>query len=307
MKDMIVFAVLLMAIFMICVFVYNIPKIRTSKILERTATTAKFEKWDHEHFLSVQDEFNRKINDNSGKDISVTQAVELLNSGGGSNTGDIAGLIAIVNEDVDAIMGFYNIPPFMLSKSKEGALGGNNKKEEVDAFLETEIKPEQEIIENIVEDQIYDRLLAILFNIEPEEVSNPKKCPMRMKHFLDKPHIVTSVDLEQYEIAKDQRNEGLIETEDLLDRFGLRSDKADDTITGGEDSNPTVKTWEKVNKGWSTQTLAKGSLLKEWTPKNLWGSKGNDWKGATMWQGEVGESNEWDPKAKGIMPKDWKK
>lgn len=254
---------------------------------------------DYDKVDKVQDEFNRKINDNSGKDISVTQAVELLNSGGGSNSGDISGLIAIVNEDVDAILGFYNIPPFMVSKSKEGALGGNNKREEIDAFLETEIKPEQEIMENIVEDQIYDRILAILFNVEPEEVSNPEKCPVKMKHFFDKPHIVTSVDLEQYEIAKDQRNEGLIDTEDLLDKFGLRSDLQDDTITGGGASDPTIKTWDVPNKAWSKSTLAKGSILAKWTPKNLWGSKGNEWKGATGWQGES------EVKPKGLMPKDW--
>ncbi len=257
---------------------------------------------DYDKVDKVQDEFNKKINDNSGKDISVTQAVELLNSGGTSNSGDIAGLISIVNEDIDAILGFYNIPPFMVSKSKEGALGGNNKREEIDAFLETEIKPEQEIMENIIEDQIYDRLLAILFNIEPEEVSNPEKCPMRLRHFFDKPHVVTSIDLEQYEIAKDQVAEGLIQTEDLLDRFGMRSDLQDDTITGGEASDPTIKTWDKVNKAWSKTTLLKASAMKGWTPKTLWGSR--------SWEGPNGFGNAQEPNAfvkpNPTMPKGWK-
>ena len=236
---------------------------------------------DYDRIDAVQNEFNQKLNNNAGKDISVTQAVELLNSGAGNNSGDISGLVLIEGSQIDSITGFYNIPPFMMSRSQEGALGGNNKQEEIDSFLETEIKPEQEIVENIVEDQFYDRILAILFDIEPEEVSNPKKCPTRMRHFLDKPIINTSVDLEQYEIAKDQVAEGLITTEDLLNRFGMRSDLADDTITGGESSNPSLQTWNKVNKSWAKPFLDKKNPLKGWKPKNLWGSKTDDWQSKT--------------------------
>lgn len=222
---------------------------------------------DYDKVDKIQNEFNNKLNANAGKDISVTQAVELLNPGAGANTGNMIGLVSIQNECIDAIAGYYNIPPFILAKGKAGRLGGNANREEIDSFLQIEIRPEQEILEGIIEDQFYDRILAILFQIEPEEVANGDKCPFKMKHFFDKPDIAAGVDVEQYEIAKDMVAEGLMRPEDLMDKFNIRSQLKDETATGGEDRTPTINTWSKVNKSWGKPVLTKE--MTAWKPKNL--------------------------------------
>lgn len=222
---------------------------------------------DYDKVDAIQNEFNNKLNANAGKDISVTQAVELLNPGAGANTGNMTGLVAIQNECIDAIAGYYNIPPFILAKGKPGRLGGNANREEIDSFLQIEIRPEQEILEGIIENQFYDRILAILFQIEPEEVANSDKCPFKMKHFFDKPDIAAGVDVEQYEIAKDMVSEGLMRPEDLMDKFNIRSQLKDETATGGEDRSPTINTWSKINKSWGKPELSKEMTV--WKPKSL--------------------------------------
>ena len=224
---------------------------------------------DYNKVTQVQSKFNRDLAENQGKDITVTQAVELLNSGGTSNHGDLAGLVNIQNECIDVVAGFYNIPPFLLAKGKAGRLGGNANREEIDSFLEIEIRPEQEILENIIEKQFYDRVLAILFMVEPEDVEDETKVPIRMRHFYQRPEITTDVDVEQYEIRKDMRNEGLISQEDFMDKLGIRNLNKDQTLTGGEDITPTIKTWQKTNRFWKPRDFSKDHPLKNWSPKNI--------------------------------------
>lgn len=211
----------------------------------------------------VLDDFLMRNNNSLGKDIAVTQNVTLLSST--TNSGDIAGVVSIQNECIDAIAGYYNIPPFMLAKGKAGRLGGNANREETEAFLETEIRPEQIINEGIVERQFFDRILAILFDIEPEEVYDPEKCPVRMRHHMNKPDIAIMTDRNQYDILMDAAHQGLgISKEMIIEKMGWRK-LIKDHETEGESQDPTVTTWKNINPSWKALDKPKGSA--NWKPK----------------------------------------
>lgn len=216
------------------------------------------------HLQGLMDKFNQRLQNNAGKDVSVTQATEEVSNT--TNSGDITGLIEIQNETIDAIAAFYNIPPFLLAKGKPGRLGGNANREEIDSFLNVEIRPEQEILENIIEKQYYDRLLAILFDVEPDMVSDHNAVPIKIEHNFEKPDLAAAIDIEQYEILKDMRTEGLITTEKMMEKLGIR-ELLDDNITGGEDTTPAIKTWIKKNPHWKPGR-SKNSQLRDWQPKS---------------------------------------
>lgn len=223
------------------------------------------------HIEDVLDKFNQNLNGNQGKDMSVTQAVELLSSS--TNSGDIDGLVKIQNECIEAIAAFYNIPPFMLAKGKAGRLGGNANREEIDSFLKVEIRPEQEIMENVIESQFYDRILAILFMVEPDEVDNATKVPVRMRINFEKPDIAAAIDLEQYEILKDMNMNSLITTEDMMEKLGVRDLLKINTATG-TDPSPTIKTWVKRNPHWASKPLL---LKKGMKPRRSRDKKTESW------------------------------
>lgn len=211
----------------------------------------------------VLDDFLIRNNNSLGKDIAVTQNVELISNT--TNSGDIAGVVAIQNECIDAIAGYYNIPPFMLAKGKAGRLGGNANREEIEAFLEGEIRPEQIIMEGIIEKQFYDRVLAIMFDIEPEEVYDPEKCPVRIRHHMNKPDIALLANKEQYDILMDAAHQGLgISKEMIIEKMGWRK-MIKEHETEGEMMDPTVVTWKKINPSWKHMQPLKGS--RTWKPK----------------------------------------
>ena len=106
------------------------------------------------------DNFNLDQANNAGKDISVSYNMKLLNPSG-TKPGDINGLTLIENQCIDAIAGYNNIPQFMVSKGKAGRLGGNVNKEEIDWFLQSEIEPEKDWLEQIIERHYQARSLAI--------------------------------------------------------------------------------------------------------------------------------------------------
>ena len=200
----------------------------------------------------VMDEFLVNMRDAGGKDIVLTQTVELVSGTGTTNSGDISGVVQIEDTSVDVVLGFYNIPPFLLAKGKQGNLGGNANREELDSFLNIEIRPEQFDIESDIEDQIYDRVLAILFEVEPNQV-NETSVPPKIEHHFKKPDISAGVNLEQYEIIKDMMANGLIDTEKGMERLNLQ-DIMKQTSTRGADNNPTIKTWKKTpNPSWNFQ------------------------------------------------------
>lgn len=197
----------------------------------------------------IMDEFLVNMRDAGGKDIVLTQTVELVGGTGTTNSGDINGVVKIVEESIDAVLGFYNIPPFLLAKGKSGNLGGNANREELDAFLNIEIRPEQEVLEVDIEKQGYDRVLAILFEVEPNEV-NDELVPVRLEHHFKKPDIAAAVNLEQYEIIKDMAANNWIDLEKMMEKLGL-TEMMKITNTRGADATPTIKTWVKRNSNWN--------------------------------------------------------
>ena len=208
---------------------------------------------DYSNASTILDNFNEQLANNAGNDISVTANVEPISTQ--SNPGDITGLINIENQMIDAIAGSYNIPPFMLAKGKAGRLGGNANEEEIDAFLNLEIKPEQELLELMVENQFYDRILAILFDVEPEEARNPDKVPIRIRHKYEKPTINQNLNLEKFNILMFLVDNGKITMESAMDRLGLRSILAN-SPSEGTDTSPSIKTWKRSSQ-WDIPTNTK--------------------------------------------------
>ena len=193
---------------------------------------------DFSQINSIMDQFNMDLQNNAGKDISVSHNIELLNPSG-SNPGDITGLALIENQCIDTIAGYNNIPPFMFAKGKAGRLGGNANKEEIDSFLQTEVEPEQEMLEQVIERQFYDRILAVMFDVEPDEVNS---IPIKMEHNFETPVIETQVDEAQFEIMMTLVNSGAITMDQAMDKLGLRDMLKEDSSTGG-DVTPAEKLW----------------------------------------------------------------
>lgn len=190
---------------------------------------------------SILDDFNQNIANLGNADVSVTHNIEVVK--GDTNSGDIAGLIALENSAIEGIAGFKNIPPFMFSKGKAGNMGGNANREEVDAFLNNEIKPRQELWEKIIENQCYDRILAILWEVEPEEAS---KIPVKLLHNFEKPTVSIPIDPNEWNIMMMLVDNGFTTMEQVMERFGLRQ-MLRDSPTLGTDTSPSQKMWVKSN------------------------------------------------------------
>ncbi len=228
---------------------------------------------DYKNVKTVLKSFLNKANNSAGRDIAITQSVELVS--GTTNTGDLAGLINMDDHLIDQVAGFFNIPPFLLSKGKAGNLGGNAQLEEIDAFLNVEVRPQQEILESFTEKQLYDRILQILFQEE-----NVEKIPLKLKCNLVRPDIRTVFDKEQYEILLDMLTKSLITQEKFNERMNIMDAKAQDiTITRGGDSTPGKNIWprrvsRRQNPHWTGSTT--------WTEKEINILK-KGWKDGPSW------------------------
>lgn len=198
---------------------------------------------DFSQINNIMDDFNTNLANNLGKDISVSYNVELLNPGG-SNPGDIAGLVLIDNQQIETIAGKTGVPLFMLSKGKVGNMGGNANQEEADGFIEDEIEPEQELLEQVIERQAYDRVLAIMFDVEPRDVGS---VPLRLLHKFEKPIIRTKIDPARFNMNMNLIDRGATNMEKAMDDLGLSDMLLDDTSSTGGDTSPTVKTWPISN------------------------------------------------------------
>jgi len=199
---------------------------------------------DYKRVNTVLTDFLRKNNNSQGRDIAVTQSVELLSSN--TNTGDLSGLINLDNQLIDQVAGFYNIPPFLLSKGKAGNLGGNAQKEEVDGFLNFEVRPQQEIIETQLEKQWFDRILMVLFQVE-----SPDQLPVKIECNFLKPDIETLFNKEQYEVMLDMVSKNIISEDGMIQRLGV-DNLRDGLPSGGADVNPRRNTWprRRHNPNW---------------------------------------------------------
>jgi len=199
---------------------------------------------DYSQINKIMDNFNRDLANNLGKDISVSHNVDLLNPSG-SNPGDITGLIGIDNQQIETIAGKTGIPLFLLSKGKTGNMGGDANQEEADGFIEDEINPEQENLSQVIERQAYDRVLAIIFDIEPREIG---VVPLRILHTFEKPIIQTKVDPAKFNMNMNLVDRGATSMEKAMDNMGMRDMLLEDTSSTGGDSSPGEKTWPVSNQ-----------------------------------------------------------
>lgn len=193
---------------------------------------------DFSQINKIMDDFNTNMANNLGKDISVSHNVELLNPTG-TNSGDITGVVLIDNQCIETIAASTNVPLFQLAKGKAGNLGGNANQEENNAFLQNEIEPDQEMLEQMIERQLYDRIIAIMFGVEPRQAG---KTPVKLEHNFETPVIEAAIDPEQFNIMMQLVQSGLITVEKAFDRLGIRDMLTQDSSTGG-DPSPTTKLW----------------------------------------------------------------
>ena len=204
---------------------------------------------DYKNVTQVLGQFLRKANNSQGRDIAVTQSVELVS--GQSNVGDIQGLINMDDHLIDQILGYYNIPAFLMAKGKAGNLGGDAQKEEIDGFLNIEVKPKQEIVETQWEEMFYDRILMILFQTEDLDA-----IPYRIRMHLAKPDIETLFNKDQYEVLLDMTQKGLISEDGMVKRLGVEHLRKESLASGTStptDRNvwPPKRRWWKLGRRWN--------------------------------------------------------
>lgn len=231
---------------------------RTSHIYQHELPSKDWSK-----VITKLDDFNSEMNKNDGDDVSVTSNVKLLNPNPG-NPGDVNGLISIWNEGIDSVAGYFGIPPFRFAKGKAGNLGGNANKEEDEAFLQHEIKPLQELWENVAEDQMYDRILAILWMVEPEDVDNT--VPLKIRHNFEKPVLPASIPIDEWNIMMNLVDNNFTTMEQVMERYGLR-EMLQDSPTMGVDTTPgqnTFQPWKKHNHSTWDNKIPKG-----WKPRKI--------------------------------------
>jgi len=213
------------------------------------------------------DDFNSQMERSQNKTISVTNNVDLLNPSG-TDSGDIAGINSILNEAIKIINGFDNIPLYMISHGETGNLGGNANREEVQAFLKTKVKPQQELMEHIAEDQFYDRVLAILFDLEPEDVD---ELPIKVFHNFEKPNISIPITTDIWNIMMFLVDNNLTTMETVMEEFGMRhmltnsADLGTDTTPANKTFDPHYRqshpTWEKLNGKFRSRPLKKNFMI----------------------------------------------
>lgn len=224
---------------------------------------------DYKKVKTVLREFLNKANNSAGRDIAVTQSVDLIGGANATNSGDIRGLIELDDHLIDQTAGFFNIPPFLLSKGKAGNLGGNAQEEEIDAFLNVEVRPQQEIVESFTEKQLYDRILMILF-----QVDDPEELPVRLRHNLVKPDIRTLFDKEQYEIMLDMVQRELLSEDKMIKRLNLEDVKREITISRGSDPTPGQNTWpNKFSRKYNPHWDSRGSGWKDTGKPPIWNDR----------------------------------
>jgi len=193
---------------------------------------------------TLMDDFNQAMEGSLNKVVSISNNVELLNPNG-TDSGDIAGLNSIEERAFEVIAGRLGIPKYMFSRGKEGNMGGNSNREEIEAFLNTKVKPKQELFEHIIEDQCYDKILAILFEIEPEHVG---ELPIKLLHNFEKPNISTPITLDEWNIWMSLVDRNITTMEQVMEHFGLRNMMVENSPTMGTDTTPTQKVFNPFEK-----------------------------------------------------------
>ena len=133
------------------------------------------------------------------------------------------------------IPGYNNILPFMLSTGNAGRLGGEANQEEIEAVLKTEVESEQERRKQVIERQFYDRILALMWGVEPDEIA---EIPVKIEHNFETPVIQTGIDPEQFEMLMTLVNNGMTTIEKAMKKLGIRDRLFDENSSIGGDATP---------------------------------------------------------------------
>jgi hypothetical protein len=229
---------------------------------------------------AVLNEFLTNANDSKGQSIAVTGpsttdevGVTVLNTPPSS---DIGGLEIIRGGLIKAIITVFGLPGFMLSEGDIGKLGGNANIEEVDAYINQEIRPERIVLENTVEKQYYDNILAILFHKE-----NARDIPIKIKFKFNKPKLTSLMTPDMFLVLTQMMQVGLIDEDGVRDMLGLEElDK--ETMSRGQMGGgmPQANTWMggaqpvainvNPNNLWPDEERRLADKWDEWTIKDEW-------------------------------------
>lgn len=237
----------------------------------------------------ILNDFLRRNSNAKGQDIAVTgpsraddPGVQLLSSG--TNSGDIGSLEVMRTGLIKAIITAFGLPGFMLSEGDIGKLGGNANIEEVDMYLNTEIRPETLKMESVIEDQFYDRILAILFKVD-----NAKDVPVKIIHHYNKPKIQSLLTPEMVNVMSALAQMGLIDESGMREALSLEDAKKE-TMSKGSDTTPGRGTWIQNPSGLRYNPVTQPG----------WNIPREDWF-------NINQPNQWDVQGNvpGKMPKGW--
>lgn len=219
--------------------------------------------------------FINKINDSKGQAIAVTGPSNPEETGVNVLTtpvnADIGGLEIIRMGLIKAIITAFGLPGFMLSEGDVGKLGGNANIEEVDAYLNQEIRPERIILENSIEKQFYDRVLCILFHEK-----DARKLPCKIKFKFNKPKLLTLVTPDMFQVLTGMAQMGLIDSSGIKDILGLE-DLDKDSISkgsqgGADPMNNKLTGWRQpvqINL-WEDSTGRMNMTSADWVKADQW-------------------------------------
>ena len=184
----------------------------------------------------VLTQFIQRVNDAKGQAIAVTGPSNPEETGVSVLTtpphADIAGLEIVRTGLIKAIITAFGLPGFMLAEGDIGKLGGNANIEEVDAYLNQEIRPECRILEAKLEEQFFDRVLCILF-----QENDARKLPCKIKFKFNKPKLLTLLTPDMFSVLMQMAQLGFIDESGIRDMLGLEEyDK--DTMSKGAQGGP---------------------------------------------------------------------
>ncbi len=219
--------------------------------------------------------FINKINDSKGQAIAVTGPSNPEETGVNVLTtpvnADIGGLEIIRMGLIKSIITAFGLPGFMLSEGDIGKLGGNANIEEVDAYLNQEIRPERIILENSIEKQFYDRVLCILFHEK-----DARKLPCKIKFKFNKPKLLTLVTPDMFQVLTGMAQMGLIDSSGIKDILGLEDldkDSVSKGSQGGADPmNNKLTGWRQpvqINL-WEDSTGKMNMTAADWVNSDQW-------------------------------------
>ena len=219
--------------------------------------------------------FINKINDSKGQAIAVTGPSNPEETGVNVLTtpvnADIGGLEIIRMGLIKSIITAFGLPGFMLSEGDIGKLGGNANIEEVDAYLNQEIRPERIILENSIEKQFYDRVLCILF-----QEKDARKLPCKIKFKFNKPKLLTLVTPDMFQVLTGMAQMGLIDSSGIKDILGLE-DLDKDSISkgsqgGADPMNNKLTGWRQPVQIslWEDSTGKMNMTAADWVNSDQW-------------------------------------